>query len=135
MRRRLLLLILTAGLSSACGSLSRDFLISGTITMAANLQAKIPHNNSVLFIIAKNMGGVPIAVRRIVNPQFPVSFSLTADDLLIPGARPKTELLLQVQMNSHGSVGTPSHGDLEGVHPDPVSPREQGIHITIDRQA
>ena len=132
--RRAWLLILAAALAAGCRSLSRDFRISGTITVAAPLQGKAPRNNSVLFIVAKNMGGVPVAVRRIVNPQFPVSFTLAEEDLLVPGSRPKDPLLLQVQMNTHGNVGMPVRGDLEGNHPDPVHSGERGVHVVIDRQ-
>lgn len=132
---RLWLLVLAAAFPAGCRSFSKDFRISGTITIASHLQGRAPKNNAVLFIVAKNMGGVPVAVRRIVNPQFPVSFSLTEEDLLVPGSRPKGPLLLQVQMNTHGNVGMPARGDLEGTRPDPVRSGERGVHIVIDKQA
>ena len=119
---------------SACNPLSREFNVSGTITIAAPLQAKAPKSNSVLFVIARNKGGVPVAVHRIVNPQFPVSFTLTEQDLLVPGSRPENPLQLEVQMNSHGNVGMPVRGDLEGTHRDPVYPGERGVHIVIDKE-
>lgn len=129
--RRLGLLVLSACLAAGC---HREFRVSGTITLASNMRAKAPKSNSVLFIVAKNMGGVPVAVRRIVNPQFPVSFSLTDEDLLVPGSRPKDALLIQVQMNTHGNVGEPVPGDLEGDNHEPVYSGERGVHIVIDRQ-
>jgi hypothetical protein len=130
----LLVLALAAGILSGCRLFSRDFRISGTVTIAANLQAKAPRTNSVLFIVATNMGGVPIAVRRIVNPQFPVDFSLNEDDLLVPGSQPKDALLIQVQMNTHGNVGQPMPGDLSGACPDPVRSGERRVHVVIDRR-
>ncbi|MBI5631525.1 MAG: hypothetical protein HY921_11655 [Elusimicrobia bacterium] len=121
-------------LLGGCSLIAGPFSLSGTITIAAPLQNKLPRNNSVLFVVAKNQGGVPVAVRRIVNPQFPVSFSLGQEDLLVPGSRPQGPLSLHVQMNTHGNVGKPIKGDLEGKLPDPVRAGERGIHVVIDRE-
>lgn len=116
---------------SAC---ARDFRVTGTITLSAALQSKAPKDNAVLFVIAKNKGGVPLAVRRIVNPHFPVSFELDGRDLLVPRIK-GDQLILEVQMNTHGNLGIPRPGDLFGVHPDIVSPTERHVHVEIDRQA
>ena len=132
--RTLLFLGAIAALACGCRALSSDFRISGTVTIASSLQGRALPNNSVLFIIAKNTGGIPVAVCRIVNPQFPVSFSLTPEDLLVPAAPPQAPLVLQVEMNTHGNVGAPARGDLEGSRPDPVTPVERDVHIVIDRQ-
>lgn len=87
----------------------------------------------MLFIIAKNRGGVPLAVRRIVNPQFPVDFRLGPEDLVVPGTRPAEVLRLEVEMNTHGNVGRPAKGDLEGSFPDAVYSGDRGLHLVIDR--
>lgn len=117
---------------SACGG--PRFGISGTITLASNLRHKASQENSVLFIVALNRGGVPVAVRRIVNPQFPVTFTMTPEDLIMPAPKSQEPLSLRVQMNTHGNVGTPLRGDLEGHLADPVAPVSHGVHIVIDRQ-
>ena len=131
-RNRVCLLAVLAFGVLACGG--PQFSISGTITLASNLNRKAVQENSVLFVVALNRGGVPVAVRRIVNPQFPVSFTMTPEDLIVPAPKGQEPLLLRVQMNSHGNVGTPLRGDLEGALPDPVSPVSHGVHIVIDRQ-
>ena len=87
-----------------------------------------------MFIIAKNRGGVPVAVQRIVNPQFPVKFSLGDDDLLLPEVPADALLDIEVEMNTHGALGQPRHGDLAGRHPSPVHPGERRIHIVVDSQ-
>ena len=132
MKRWLAPLALAA--AAGCGAFGSRFVISGTITIAAPLRSRAPRSNMVLFVVAKNMGGVPVAVGRIVNPQFPVKFTLTEEDLLVPGSRPKDALQIEVQMNTHGNVGRPVKGDLEGFLPDPVYPGERGVNIVIDRQ-
>lgn len=127
-------LLAAAALSCACGALHREFKVSGTITLAASLQAKAPRSGAVLFIVAKNRGGVPVAVLRIVNPQFPVDFTMTEAELLVPGSRPKGPFGISVEMNTHDRLGAPAPGDLEGTHRGTVSPGGRRVHIVIDRQ-
>jgi hypothetical protein len=131
-RGRLRAVLLTALLLAAAGCRSRFFAVSGTITVAAPLHARVPKMNSVLFIVLKNRGGVPVAVHRIVNPQFPVDFSIETDDLVVPNSRPAGPLTLEIEMNTHGNVGHPVKGDLAGTHPDAVYPGERGVHVVID---
>lgn len=132
MRRAALLALAATVAGGGCRFLSREFRITGTITVASHLRHKLPKGQAVLFIVAKNTGGVPVAVRRIVNPQFPVRYTLSPEDLIVPGTNPKEDLIIQVQMNTHGNVGTAARGDLEGVYDDIVHSGERGVHIVID---
>ena len=111
----------------------QEFRVSGTITLASSVHHKVPAENSVIFVVAKNRGGVPIALHRIVNPQFPVSFMLTEEDLIVPSPRPDDPLSIEVEMNTHGSVGAPRAGDLEGSSPDAVFAGSRGVNVVIDR--
>lgn len=133
-RRAWALALLLAAAGTLEGCRRRAFHLSGTITIASVLQHKASQGNSVIFIVAKNRGDVPVAMHRIVNPQFPVPFVLTQDDLIVPDLPADTPLRIQVQMNSHGAVGAPVRGDLEGTHPNLVYPGDRRIHIVIDRQ-
>lgn len=119
---------------TACAFPFGEFKISGEITVAAPLVSELPRENSVLFVIVKNLGGMPVAVHRIVNPQFPVAYEITKDDVLVPGYRPKGPFRVFVEMNTHGNVGKPSRGDFEGASPDTVSTRQSRVHIVIDRE-
>ena len=137
--RRALLLALALGSAALLGAVGlfwshREFRVSGTITVASHLQRRLPQGSVTLFIIAKNKGGVPIAMQRIVNPQFPASFQMRGSDLIVPGSRFRDAMILQVQMNTHGSAGRPRPGDLEGAAKDLVFPGESGVHIVIDRE-
>ncbi len=130
MRLLLAAVVLVCGCALPWG----EFKVTGEITVAAPLVEKIPRENFVLFIVAKNAGGMPVAVRRIVNPHFPVSYELNKDDVLIPGYRPKGPLRVGVEMNSHGNVGAPVRGDFAGQHRDAIRARESRVHVVIDRQ-
>lgn len=111
-----------------------QFRVGGTITLAAHLRHRIPRTNAVLFIVAKNRGGVALAVRRIVNPQFPIYYILDSADLIVPGSRPKGPFKIVVQMNTHGNVGAPRKGDFEGECPDLVHPGERYAHVVLDTE-
>ena len=128
----LFLLALAAAGVGACGA--RDFRLGGTVTLASSLQSRLPKQNAVMFIIAKNLGGVPLAVKRVVNPQFPVSYTLSAEDLVVPGTNPKEPLRLEVEINTHGDVGSPHRGDLVGAYPEPVAPGDRRVYVVVDHQ-
>ena len=127
-----LALALAAMLPAACGR--GEFRLSGTVTIASAMQRKAPRDNAVMFIIARNRGGVPVALQRIVNPQFPVKFTFRKEDLIMPEVPADAPLDIEVEMNTHGRLGQPQRGDLEGRHPSPVFPGDWGIHIVVDRQ-
>jgi hypothetical protein len=70
-------------------------------------------------------------VKRIVNPRFPVYYTLVSDDLLIPSSRPQAPLTVEAEINSKGKIGPPSHGDFFGVYPNPVGPRQKRVSIIV----
>lgn len=125
--------ILAAAALLLAGCRSRELKVSGEITVAAPLVSRMPRDNSTLFIVIKNLGGVPVAVKRIVNPQFPAVFRLTDQDLIVPGSKPSDPLTIEVEMNSHGNAGSPARGDLSGVYPDEIALHQSRVHLVIDR--
>lgn len=134
MRRAAALALAAAAILGACDWLTGDFRLSGTVEIAPELEARAPKTNSVLFVIARNGGGVPLAVHRIVNPEFPADFEMSAQDLLVPGIRRNEPLTIVVRLNAHGVLGQPQHGDLEGVGPAGASrPGERGVRVKLDK--
>ncbi len=134
LRARVLLAAAGAALA-LCACRAKGFSLSGTVTVSTPLHERAQRPNSVLFIVAKNMGGVPVAVRRVVNPVFPVLYRLSAPDLLLPGAAPRGPFLIEVEENSSGDVGRPQPGDLEGRRPDPVPNGSRQGDVVINRIA
>jgi hypothetical protein len=125
-------LVLAAALG-ACDWLTGDFRLSGTVEISPLLEAKAPKTNSVLFVIAQNAGGVPLAVHRIVNPEFPAEFSMGPSDLLVPGIRRNEALTIVARLNAHGALGAPKPGDLEGRAPDVARPGGRGVRVRLDK--
>ncbi len=132
--KKLVFLALAAAVSGGCELFATDFRLSGTVDVAPRLRDRLPKENVMLFIVAENAGGVPIAVHRIVNPEFPAAFRLGPSDLLIPTVRRREPLKVHAEMNTHGDVGTPKPGDLEGDAKGELFPGMGGIRVVLDLQ-
>lgn len=132
MRRTLALAALAAAFCG-CNWLTGNFALSGTVDVAPRLRERVPKENAMLFVVAENAGGVPVAVQRIVNPEFPAAFALSPADLLVPALRRREPLQVHAEMNTHGDVGTPHPGDLEGAAPGTAYPGDGGVSIVLDR--
>jgi hypothetical protein len=122
-------------LQTGCFGLNEDhFELSGKITVPARLQKRTEAYNTVLFVVASNAAGVPIAVARIVNPQFPLAYQMKTENLVLPGPVWKGKLSVKACINAHGKVGVIERGDLVGTHPGQVYSGTRGVNIVIDRE-
>lgn len=131
MKRPLFLaLALFAG---GCEWLTGDFRLSGVVEIAPELEARAPKTNSTLFVIAQNAGGVPVAVHRIVNPEFPASFTMGPKDLLVPGIRRREALTMIAQLSAHGNFGPPQPGDLTGRSAATYRPGDRGVRVRLEK--
>ena len=107
--------------------------VSGTITLAPDLERKIPAG-AILFLIARNgPGGPPLAVKRIESPAFPLAFTLGPDDRMIKQMPFVGPLQLSARLDADGNAMTRAPGDLQGQTPEPHQPGESDIAIVIDR--
>ncbi len=116
-----------------CQKFRGNLAISGSITVSGNLMNEVQHREESLFIVVKDAGGTPIAVKRVVNPRFPVFYKVSSDDLLLPDAHLKYPLTVEAQLSSKGKIGPPIPGDFVGIYPNSVSPRQSRVGIVINR--
>lgn len=107
------------------------FHVSGSVTLAEHLLPARPGANSMLFVVAVNEGGVPVAVKKIINPVFPARFEMTASNLIMPDLLTR-KLHLEVLLNTHGQLGMLRRGDLRGDLRERVSIRQKGLSIAVD---
>lgn len=120
-------------LLSGCQALdSGEFHLAGTATLEAALEHRASRANTVLFVIAKNQGGVPIALRRYINPSFPLDFELGDEDLLLPGEPWGGLLRIEGHLNRHGDVGVAQTGDILGTAPRAVRNGDRSIRLNLD---
>ena len=88
----------------------QGFNLAGKVEVAPRLLKAAQADNISCSIIVKNEADVPVAIKRIINPTFPLDFSMDKSDLLIEGYQ--GNLKVEVQINSHGKLGVLQSGDI-----------------------
>lgn len=109
----------------------KRFSISGTVTVPERLVAMAQADNNSCAIIVKNEADVPIAIKRVVNPKFPLEFTLSEADLLT--ASVEGNLKMEVQINSHGQLGIIKQGDIFGTCEEILNPNTQQVVVAADK--
>jgi len=107
------------------------FSISGTITVPERLVQMAQMDNNSCAIIVKNEADVPVAIKRIVNPKFPLDFTMGEEDLLTEGL--EGTLKLEVQINSHGKLGVLKEGDVFGSYQERIKPNDKNLVVEADK--
>lgn len=108
--------------------------ISGTIRLADQPAQPLPEG-AALFIMARTGSGPPLAVKRIVNPQFPVPYTLGTEDVMLPGRSFTGQVNLSAQVQASGRVGPLRPGDLTGDHArNPVAVGAKGVDVVLTPQ-
>jgi len=141
MIQTILILILFIFPLSACSKKSESPIadvnlgatISGLITVAPELQSKISHPTTV-FIIARKDVGPPLAVKKMIDPTFPLAYILSAEDAMFPGTPFQGEVKVTARIDKDGNAGPAQPGDLEGVaSKNPARVGDRNVDIVIDK--
>ena len=107
------------------------FYITGTVQVPQRLTEFAQADNNSCAIIVKNAADVPVAIKRVVNPKFPLAFELTEDDLLATAV--EGDLKLEVQINHHGKLGVIKEGDIFGTAASSVKPNSKDVTVQADK--
>lgn len=107
--------------------LKKVFSISGTVTIAEKYKKK---PNAMLFIVLKNKGDIPIAVKKVINPSFPLNFNLNVNDLIMPDLLSK-KLYIEAYLNNHGVLGKSKTSDMLGRLKNPIFINSKKIEISL----
>ncbi|MSS72043.1 MAG: hypothetical protein EXS64_11205 [Candidatus Latescibacteria bacterium] len=125
--------------ASAASPAAGEKSVSGTITLAPELAARIPAG-ATLFVMARErvQGGPPYAVQRLPVPGFPFHYSLSQADILPMFGEGLQfadidEMYILVRVDQDGRAGQPDPGDLEGATKTVVKPGQKGVDIVIDK--
>lgn len=110
----------------------QDFLLSGTVTVAENLVKQAQADNNTCSIIVKNEADVPIAIKRVINPAFPMDFTITKDDMLIGELTGNVKV--EVEINGHGNLGVLKAGDIFGAAEGSFAQNTKGILVVADKR-
>lgn len=109
----------------------KRFNITGTVIVPERLVAIAESDNNACAIIVKNELDVPVAIKRVINPKFPLNFTLGEEDLLAEDFG--SNLKLEVQINKHGQLGLVKEGDVFGSFENSIRPQSKDIHIQADK--
>lgn len=107
------------------------FNVAGTINVPARLLQLAQADNNSCAIIVKNEADVPVAIKRVVNPKFPLEFTLGEEDLLAESV--EGSLKMEVQINNHGQLGIIKEGDVFGSVDGYVTANAKNIVIEADK--
>ena len=107
------------------------FNVAGRVEVPERLVRMAEADNNSLAIIVKNAADVPVAIKRVVNPKFPLAFELGEDDLL--ASTVEGNLKLEVQINSHGKLGVIKEGDIFGAVENTIKPTSKDILVQADK--
>ena len=110
--------------------------ISGKIAVDPKLKTSIDPNGA-LFIIARRAGaagGPPLAVKKIDKPIFPLSYSLSQENVMMQGTPFNGKVDLTVRLDKDGNPTTRGSGDLTGDYKkNPVEVGAKNVDVVIDQ--
>jgi hypothetical protein len=110
--------------------------ISGTIVLPASNRAKVARGD-VMFLAARRAGGPPgpgsmLAVQKLTAEEFPMRFSISNRDAMIPGIPFEGKMSITVRVDNDGDAMTRRKGDLFG-EADSVKLGSQKVVILLDK--
>ena len=108
------------------------FSVSGEVNLTGRLAKRVTAPNTVCYVVARNAGDVPVAIKRYVNPSFPLKFSITAKDMLLADSW-RGPLSLEAQINNRGQVGQLQAGDMFAAKPKSVRFYASNVSLTVDK--
>ena len=107
------------------------FNISGRVEVPERLVRMAQADNNSLAIIVKNEADVPVAIKRVINPKFPLEFTLGEKDLLTESI--EGDLKIEVQINNHGQLGVVKQGDIFGAAAEVVHSNDKEVVVQADK--
>jgi cytochrome c-type biogenesis protein CcmH len=109
--------------------------ITGKITLDPKVKGQFD-SKATLFIIARPAGpggGPPLAVKKIDQPVFPLSYSIGAENVMMQGTPFSGKINVTVRLDKDGNPTTRTPGDLIGNNKEPVDVGSKNVDIVIDQ--
>jgi cytochrome c-type biogenesis protein CcmH len=107
--------------------------IRGRIVLAEELAGRVPPG-AVLFLVARSgESGPPAAVKRVVDPRFPLDFEIGPGDSMMAGVPFAGPFRLTARVDADQNAATRNPGDLQGETASRVAPGTSGVELVIDQ--
>ena len=122
-----------AAAAGAAGSDAGGQPIRGRVVVAAELAGRVPPG-AVLFLVARSAEtGPPVAVKRVVDPQFPFAFEIGPGDRMMEGVPFTGPFTLTARIDADQNAATRNPGDLQGQSRGKVAPGTSDVELVIDQ--
>ena len=106
--------------------------VRGNIRLAEGIE---PTRGAVLFVIARRrgaVGGPPLAVMRVANPEFPQAFELGPDQVMIPSLTFEGPLSVSARLDADGNAMTRSPDDPTTVSDTAAVPGDMELELRLE---
>ncbi len=107
-------------------------MLRGRVEVVPEMLKQAQAINNTCSIIVKNEADVPVAIKRVINPQFPMEFTITKADLLV--GELIGDVKLEVQINDHGNLGVLKAGDIFGNAAGMFEPNTKDIVVMANQR-
>ena len=108
--------------------------IRGVVRVAPTLEEKAKGKAAIFIIARGKQPGPPLAVMRILNPRFPLEFSMSERNVMLQGVAFAGEVSLIAKLDGDGKVGTEA-GDIFGGARGPVQVGAHDVEIILSQEA
>lgn len=108
--------------------------IRGVVRVAPALAEKAKGKAAIFIIARGKQPGPPLAVMRILNPRFPLEFTMSEQNVMMQGVAFAGEVSLIAKLDGDGKVGT-QPGDIFGGARGPVQVGARGVEIVLSQEA
>ncbi|WP_428897509.1 hypothetical protein Dip518_001300 [Parelusimicrobium proximum] len=119
------------GVNTYKGIHQEHFAITGEVQVPERLKKSAEGTNNTCSIIVKNEADVPVAIKRVINPTFPLAFNISKEDFFVPEWEGKIKI--DVEINNHGNLGVFKAGDIFGSADGTYEPNAKNIVVTADK--
>ena len=107
--------------------------VSGKIVLPAARKNDVKKGDT-MFLIARKAGGMPgppLAVQRLQAGDFPMPFSLSGRDSMVPGIPFEGDITITIRVDKDGDAMTRRKGDVFGTIPT-VKVGTQDVTLSLD---
>ncbi len=108
--------------------------IRGVVRVAPALAEKAKGKTAIFIIARGKQPGPPLAVMRILNPSFPLEFTMSEQNVMLQGMAFAGEVSLIAKLDGDGKVGTQA-GDIFGGARGPVQVGARDVEIVLSQEA
>ena len=108
--------------------------IRGVVRVAPEHKEKAKGKAAIFIIARGKQPGPPLAVMRILNPRFPLEFTMSEQNVMMQGVAFEGEVSLIAKLDGDGKVGT-EPGDIFGGARGPVRVGAHGVEIVLSQEA